>query len=203
MLSTHTRNSSYSICECSAAADRCLSDRPATLKHRIPFERMQGFSAGTHHAFPRLQWQPSGHPMPEANERQFGLPFICAGWFTGTIQHGRLAKSRAADCCSILQSAARAKRFSKAFPIACVFADRILNRFHSTISTAKPVEHDCRLSENLKFTNRTSSWKDRCVGHRAASRLSRKRWHQNVGTMFPIILNPPGRNSSPKGNMCL
>ena len=41
VLSTHTRNSSYSTCECSAAADQCLSDRPATLKHRIPFERMQ------------------------------------------------------------------------------------------------------------------------------------------------------------------
>ena len=60
----HTRNSSYSICECSATADRCLSDRPAALKHRIPFDRMQGFSAGTHGTFPRLQWQPAGHPMP-------------------------------------------------------------------------------------------------------------------------------------------
>ena len=85
-----------------------------------PICRMQGFSAGTHHAFPRLQWQPSGHPMPEVNERQFGLPFICAGWFTGTIRNGRLAKSRAADCCSILQSAARAKTGFQTLPIACV-----------------------------------------------------------------------------------
>ena len=61
---------------------------------------------------------------------------------------------------------------------------------------------DC-LSENLKFRNCTSSWIDRCVGLRAASRLSRKRWHQTVGTMFPITLNPPGRKSSPRGDMCL
>ena len=30
-----------------------------------PFDRMQGFSAGTHYARSRrLQWQPAGHPMP-------------------------------------------------------------------------------------------------------------------------------------------
>ena len=99
--------------------------RSAALKHRIPFDRMQSFSAGTHDAFPRLQWQPAGHAMPEANERQFGLPFICAGWFTLTIQNGRLAKSRAADCCSIRQSAARAK-------VVCQsVSDRLRIREHS------------------------------------------------------------------------
>ena len=97
------------MCECSAPADRCLPGRSAALKHRIPFDRMQGFSAGTHDAFPMLLSQPAGHRMPAANERQFGFLFICAEWFTRTIRHDRLPKSRAVDCCSILQSAARAK----------------------------------------------------------------------------------------------
>ena len=41
-----------------------------------------------------------------------------------------------------------------------------LNRFHSAIRTVKPVEQSCRLLENPKFRNRTSSWKYRCVGLR-------------------------------------
>ena len=191
------------MCECSATADRCLSGRSTALKHRIPFDRMQGFSAGTHHAFPMLLWQPAGHRMPEANERQFVLLFICAGWFTGTIQNGRLVKSRAADCCSIRQSAARAKTVFQSV------SDRLRMLGHSWIDSIQSYVQlnrlnmfDC-LSENSKFRNRTSSWIDRCVGHRAASRLSRKRWHQTVGTMFPITLNPPGRKSSPRGDMCL
>ena len=141
--------------------------------------------------------------MPEANERQSELTFICAGWFTGTIRNGRLAKSRAVDCCSMRQiGGPRKSGFPKRFELRA-YAQAFLDRFHSTIRTVKPVEQSCRLSENPKFRNRTSSWKDRCVGLRAASRLSRKRWNQTVGTVFPITLNPPGRKGSSKGNMCL
>ena len=191
------------MCECSAAADRYLSDRPAALKQRIQFNGMQSFSAGTHGAFPRLLLQPAGQQLPEANERQFGLLFICAGWFTGTIRRDRLPKSRAVDCCSILQSTARAKTGFQSG------SDHFRMLGHSWIDSIQPYVQlnrlnmfDC-LSENLKFRNRTSSWKYRCVGLRVASRLSRKRRHQTVGTMFPITLNPPGRKCSPKGDMCL
>ena len=94
------------------------------------------------------------------------------------------------------------KRVSKRYR-SLAYAWAFLERFHSIIRTVKPVEQSCRLPENPKFRNRTLSWKDRCVGHRAASRLSRKRRHQTVGTLFPIILNPPGRKRSPRGDMCL
>ena len=137
--------------------------------------------------------------MPAANERQFGFLFICAGWFTGTIRHDRLPKSRAVDCCSILQSTARAKTVFQSA------SDHLRMLGHSWIDSIQPCVQlnrlnmfDC-LSENLKFRNRTSSWIDRCVGLRAASRQSRKRRHQTVGTLFPITLNPPGAQKFPEG----
>ena len=123
--------------------------------------------------------------------------------FIGTIQHDRLAKSRAADCCSILQSAARANSGFQSV------SDHLRMLRHSWVESIQPYVQSNRLnnlavsSENPKFRNRTSSWKDRCVGLRAASRPSRKRWHQTVGTLFPITLNPPGRKRSPRGDMCL
>ena len=111
----------------------------------------------------------------------------------------RLVKSRAADCCSIRQSAARAKTVFQSV------SDRFRMLGHSWIDSIQSYVQlnrlnmfDC-LSENSKFRNRTSSWIDRCVGHRAASRLSRKRWHQTVGTMFPITLKPPGAQKFPEG----
>ena len=164
---------------------------------------MQGFSAGTHNAFPMLLSQLAGHQMPEANERQFGLLFICTGWFhPNHPERTACEKPRRRLLFNTAIGGPRKFGFPKRFR-SLVYSRAFLDRIHSTIRTVKPVEQSCRLAENPKFRNCTSIWIDRCVGLRAASRLSRKRWHQTVGTLFPITLNPPGRKRSPRGDMCL
>ena len=54
------------------------------------------------------------------------------------------------------------------------------------------------VQDNSNFRNRTSSWIDRCVGLRAASWLSRKRRHTDVGILFPIIIQPSGAQRTPE-----
>ena len=127
------------MCECSATADRRLSDRPAALKRRIPFNRMQSFSAGTHDAFPRLLWQPAGHRMPEANERQFGLLFICAGWFHPN--HPARTACKKPRRRLLFNAAIGGPRKIRVFRFRWLVNSRaFLGRIHSNIRTVKPVE---------------------------------------------------------------
>ena len=54
------------------------------------------------------------------------------------------------------------------------------------------------VQDNYEFRNCTSSWKDRCVGLRAASELSHQQRHTDVGTQFPIIIQPSGAQRTPE-----
>ena len=80
------------------------------------------------------------------------------------------------------------------------YARASLDRFHSIIRTVKPVEHPCRLSENPKLRNRTSSWIDWCVGRQGRqSAVAQAAWQSNRRDTVPDHTQPSGAQRFPEG----
>ena len=96
--------------------------------------------AGTHDAFLMLLSQLAGHSMPEANERQLNChSFALDGWPNHPVQTAFEKPSR-----RLLFNTAIGGPREIGFPkclLSLGYTQASLDRFHSTVRTAKPVEH--------------------------------------------------------------